>query len=133
MKKIELYLDNNFKNILSGWEHSEPYKTLYVNDNVDIWNRALKLDNKYYSVCCSKGDKYRIIELEQFNIEENNNWGTEEITCPICGYQITDSWEYDENDGEYTCEGCGAELEWNRQIEISYSVGVKKSFEPIEL
>ena len=37
--------------------------------------------------------KYRNINTEYTN----------EITCPICGYEFSDSWEYDLDCGEDTC------------------------------
>ena len=133
MKKIELYLDEDFKDIFTEWDEVEVYKTLYVADDVELWDRAIKVDGKFYSVCCSQGDKYKITELEQFNLEEESNWGKDEITCPICGYEVGDSWEYDSDEGDCECGGCGATLEWSREVEVSYSAGVKKALEPINL
>lgn len=133
MKKIELYLDEDFKDILTEWDEVEIYKTLYVADDVNLWDRAIKLDGKFYSVCCSQGNKYKIIELEQFNPEEDSNWGKDEITCPICGYEVSESWEYDSDCGDCECGGCGATLEWSREVEVSYSAEVKRALEPIKL
>ena len=133
MKKIELYLDKDFKDIFTEWDEVEVYKTLYVADDVELWDRAINLNGKFYSVCCSQGDKYKIAELEQFNLKENSNCGRDEITCPICGYEVGDSWEYDSDYGECECEGCGASLEWSREVEASYSAEVKKALEPLKL
>lgn len=133
MKKIELYLDEDFKDIFTEWDEVEVYKTLYVADDVELWDRAINLNGKFYSVRCSQGDKYKITELKQFNLEEESNWGKDEITCPICGYEVGDSWEYDSDEGDCECGGCGATLEWSREVEVSYSAGVKKALEPINL
>lgn len=133
MKKIELYLDEDFKDIFTKWDEVEVYKTLYVADDVELWDRAIKVDGKFYSVCCSQGDKYKITELKQFNLEEESNWGKDEITCPICGYEVGDSWEYDSDEGDCECGGCGATLEWSREVEVSYSAEVKKALEPLKL
>ena len=64
--------------------------------------------------------------------EEEENWDTSEIKCPICGYEESDSWEYDSDQGEIKCGGCGATLEWSREVEVSYSTEVKKSVQPIK-
>lgn len=133
MKKIELYLYEDFKDVFTEWDEVEVYRTLSIADDVDLWNRAINLDGKFYSVCTSQGNKYKIAELEQFNPKEDSNWGKDEITCPICGYEVGDSWEFDSDCGEYECKGCGAVLEWNRDIEVSYSVEVKKSQQPLKL
>ena len=130
MKKIELYLAEDFKDIFAEWDEVKVYKILSVADDVNLWGRAISLDGKFYSVCCSQGNKYKIRELEQFDIEEEKNWDTSEIKCPICGYKEIGSWEYDSDYGEIDCEGCGATLEWSRKV--SYSAEVKKSVQPIK-
>ena len=132
MKKIELYLADDFKDIFTEWDEVEVYKTLSVADDVELWDRAINLEGKFYSVCSSQENKYKIRELEQFNLEENENWDKSEITCPICGYEFSDSWEYGSDYGEIKCEGCGATLEWSREVEVSYSAEVKKSVQPIK-
>lgn len=130
MKKIELYLADDFKDIFTEWDEVKVYKILSVADDVELWGGAIELDGKFYSVCCSQGNKYEIRELKEFNLEEKENYDTSEITCPICGYEISDSWEYDSDYGEIECGGCGATLEWSR--EVSYSTEVKKSLQPIK-
>ena len=132
MKKIELYLYEDFEDILTEWDEVKVYKILSVADDVELWDRAIELDGKFYSVCCSQGNKYKIRELEQFNLEEDENWDKSEITCPICGYEESDSWEYDSDYGELECGGCGAALEWSREVEVSYAAEVKKSLQPIK-
>ena len=132
MKKIELYLTDDFKDVFTEWDEVKAYKILSVADDVELWDRVISLDDKFYSVCCSQGNKYKIRELEQFDIEEEKNWDTSEIKCPICGYEEIDSWEYDSNYGEIKCGGCGSTLEWSREIEVLYSTEVKKSVQPIK-
>lgn len=133
MKKIELYLDEDFKDIFTEWDEVKVYKILSVADDVELWDRAISLDGKFYSVCCSQGNKYKIIELDKFNLEKEKNYGEVEITCPICGYEFGDSWEYDSDEGDCECGGCGATLEWYRDVHVSYSAEVKKVMEPIKL
>ncbi len=133
MKKIELYLDDDFKDIFQDWDEVKVYKTLSVADDIDLWGRAINLEGKFYSVCCSQGNKYKIRGLEQFNPEEDENCGEDEIKCPICGYEISDSWEYSDDSGELECCGCGATLEWNREVEVTYSAGVKQPLQAIKL
>ena len=133
MKKIELYLYEDFKDILTEWDEVKVYKTLAIADDVELWDRAIELDGKFYSVCCSQGNRYKIRELERFDVEEKENWDTSEITCPICGYENSDSWEYDSDEGECECGYCGATLEWSRDVCVSYSAEVKKVVEPLSL
>ena len=52
---------------------------------------------------------------------QNEHCETEYITCPWCGYEEHDSWEfaYDSDDAHEYPE-CGKVFEWERQIEITY-------------
>jgi len=47
-----------------------------------------------------------------------------EVTCPYCGYSISDSWDLDGDDGEddvMECGNCWKKFVWWRNIRISYS------------
>lgn len=48
----------------------------------------------------------------------------DEITCPYCGNEETDSWECDfgdEGDYDHICGECGNTFLYNRSVEVSYS------------
>ena len=49
-----------------------------------------------------------------------DNQYTVEITCPYCGNEFTDSWEFD-NDGELECGDCDKKFTFERHKEITYS------------
>lgn len=44
---------------------------------------------------------------------------TQEIICPYCGYEPSDSWEMES--GEYDCEDCEKSYEVERNIEVTYT------------
>ncbi|HID0796030.1 TPA: hypothetical protein ACXDAB_003467 [Clostridium botulinum] len=47
---------------------------------------------------------------------------TNEIVCPFCGYEFTDSWEYGEEDlGLIECNECGKSFYTNREVSVTYS------------
>ncbi|QVK17752.1 hypothetical protein KHQ81_13005 [Mycoplasmatota bacterium] len=48
---------------------------------------------------------------------------TNEIVCPYCGYEFSDSWEFDgdEDLGLIECEECDKSFYATRDIEITYS------------
>ena len=56
---------------------------------------------------------------------EINHEGTDEITCPWCGYKSLDSWEHTHNEGEEECANCGKQFEWQRDITVDYSTSKK--------
>jgi DNA-directed RNA polymerase subunit RPC12/RpoP len=44
---------------------------------------------------------------------------TDLITCPWCGAEFVDSWEFE--DGEYDCNSCGKPFEVCHDVSITYS------------
>ena len=44
---------------------------------------------------------------------------TDEITCPHCGEELIDSWEYGDS-GEHKCYECGGKFTHERNITITY-------------
>ena len=44
---------------------------------------------------------------------------TGEIVCPYCGYEFSDSCEFQENDGDIECD-CGKTFEYRRIITVEY-------------
>ena len=58
---------------------------------------------------------------------------TDEITCPHCGDEWIDSYDFEhsmkEDLGEYTCDECGKTFVITRNIEITYSTQKKGTCE----
>lgn len=131
MRKVELYLRENFKAILQDWNELEVFKTLYISDDEDLWGRVIKIDGSFYTVCSSQADKYSVRELKQFDTDETETNDEDNIKCPICGYEDEDSWENDMDSDEMICSYCGSMLEWSREISVSYTTEVKKIKEPL--
>ena len=44
---------------------------------------------------------------------------TNEVTCPHCGYEFSDSWEMSE--GEHECPDCDNTFEIERHVEVTYA------------
>lgn len=57
MKKIELYLADDFKDIFTEWDEVEVYRTLSVADDVELWDRVISLDGKFYLARILIGEK----------------------------------------------------------------------------
>lgn len=43
------------------------------------------------------------------------------ITCPWCGYENPDSWEFDADYGDCECPSCGKPFLFERIVEITYT------------
>ncbi len=138
MKTIELYLDKDFKSVLQDWSEVPVFKTLEVEDDVDLWDKAIVLDGEfYYSVSRQDKDKYKIYKLDYLKLdaieEEIETWDEDEIKCPVCGKIWGDCWEIQADSGEDYCDSCGATIEWERDISVTYSASVKEVVKPIKL
>jgi formylmethanofuran dehydrogenase subunit E len=55
----------------------------------------------------------------------SNTINEEEIICPYCDHEYSDSHEFDGDDGELKCDVCGKEFSYQREVEITYSTNKK--------
>lgn len=53
---------------------------------------------------------------------------TDEIVCPYCGYEFTDSWEYSDTQDEQVvdCHDCGEEFLLYMHVTIDYTTYKRK-------
>lgn len=140
MKKLNLYKETVGKNDSRwdyDWEKSPIFRTIEVEDDVDIWNTPMMIDGKFYCCCCAQGDCFKITELNYFKFDEDvselETYGEDEITCPVCGSKQSESWEYSCDSDEHICEDCGSKYEWERQVEVTYNSQATKIGEHIEI
>lgn len=47
--------------------------------------------------------------------------GTGEIQCPACGFEFSDSWEFQDSDDDIECPECHRHFSMERHIETSYT------------
>lgn len=45
---------------------------------------------------------------------------TNEVICPYCGYEFSDSWEFKEEWGELKCDECNKTFKYERFTEATY-------------
>lgn len=81
--------------------------------NRDLAKRLDEEDKYWCQECRDKADAFREWENEQSF--------TEEIVCPWCGEEQSDSWECCDWDYEYECMNCGKMFEYERNVEVTYT------------
>jgi transcription elongation factor Elf1 len=56
------------------------------------------------------------------NIEIDHEY-TDDIVCPYCGYEFTDSWEFEGNEdlGLIDCQSCEKPFIATRNVEVTYT------------
>lgn len=77
--------------------------------------------------CCSLDTKNDLLTIEYIDniIDEDEIFQHDEIKCPYCGKEQSDSWEYSD-DGSEICDSCGTEYEYERIVDVSYTTTIKK-------
>lgn len=53
-------------------------------------------------------------------IKEIEHEYTDELVCPYCGYEKTDSWEYHEDEGGVDCDECDKSYLYTRVVTVEY-------------
>lgn len=76
-----------------------------------------QLHGKYY--CNKHYDESRSKLIQEGKGDYLHSYSPE-IICPYCGYEYSDSWEMIDS-GNETCEECGKEFKFERDVEVSYS------------
>ena len=67
---------------------------------------------------CGECHKKRVAKrVTEFSGDTIRVW---EITCPHCGYEVGDSWEFSCDWGDHECEDCGNEFKYERHTEVTY-------------
>lgn len=56
-----------------------------------------------------------------------NHRYTKEVVCPYCGYEFSDSWEFNDQEDSVYCGECDNEFVALREIEVSYCTYKKVS------
>ena len=85
-------------------EYSDWLKARHLNDGEGYWK-------------CPECVNYTV----ELALWENEQLDMDEITCPWCGYEFGDSWEYDDGDDAAECPECGKLFEYTREIEVTYT------------
>lgn len=53
--------------------------------------------------------------------EEIDHTCTDEIVCPYCGQEVSDSWELSDDHSSYDCCNCDKQFSYSREVSVTYS------------
>ncbi len=114
--------------------HDKDYQpnTICEISSIDCFPDGLVYIQGKIARCCSFSVKENFLTIEYVNnpIDEDEIFQHDEIKCPYCGNEKSDSWECSD-DGNETCDACGSEYEYERIVDISYTTTIKKKNEKI--
>ena len=123
---------------MRSWDYSmnnriprdDGIEPIAVTDKEIEMGELLIINNVAYTICSlsGKGNKFQIAYVERVKNQSvlidgedpEEQYGTDNITCPYCGYENADSWEADESDDHYECPNCGSYFSYEREVSISY-------------
>ncbi|MCY9513288.1 FmdB family zinc ribbon protein [Paenibacillus apiarius] len=81
-----------------------------------------EIDGKTYRWCAISPEN-KVIGIKEISInsdpEEESDY---EFKCPYCGSIYHDAWELPSDEDKIECGNCGSEIEYERNIEITYTV-----------
>lgn len=123
---------------MRSWDYSMNNRTprddgiepIAITDKEIEIGELLIINNVAYTICLlsGKGNKFQIAYVERVKNQSvfvdgedpEEQYGTDNITCPYCGYENADSWESDESDDHYECPNCGSFFSYEREVSVSY-------------
>lgn len=114
----KLYLQTNEK-----WSDEITNYPFLCELNEDINNLGLlDLNGKHYCVCrLNYKENTGLVELITLKEEPEDMLYEDEITCPYCGDEHSDSWEMADDDSHYECGTCGGIFSYQRDVEVTYN------------
>lgn len=145
---MEIYDYSDLGNMHS-WDYSMNQRTprddgiepIVVTDKEIEMGELLIINNVAYTICSlsGKGNKFQIAYVESVKNQSvfvdgedpEEQYGTDNIICPYCGYENEDSWEADESDEHYECPNCGSYFSYEREVSVSYYSSPVEKNEPL--
>ena len=134
---------------MCSWDYSMNNRTprddgvepIAVTDKEIEMGELLIINNVAYTICSlsGKGNKFQAAYVERVKKQSvfvdgedpEEQHGTDNITCPYCGYENEDSWESDESDEHYECPNCGSYFSYEIEVSVSYYSSPVKKNEPL--
>lgn len=87
------------------------------------------VNDEYYSIgmASTREPKCAVYKLDKLDLDLSLEEHDFNIVCPICGYVDKDSFEMSEEyNDDYECGRCGAVLQVQQNVEITYDTYVKE-------
>ena len=123
LKTPNFYKDK--RTLTKGYDYSD-IPTLFESDDVGCGELIRFEDNVYSIRMISPANNFALARLVNINKDPEEEVNDDYIKCPVCGSITHDSWEYDEEDEEYSCGNCGAVLSYVSDVTRTFYVNVKE-------
>lgn len=118
----------------------EGIKPISVTDKAIKIGELLIIGGTAYTICCmsGKGGNYNTAYAEKIKNQSvivdgedpEEQYATDEITCPYCECEI-ESFEMQDEDDNYECPFCRSIFSYQREVSVTYSSQPVRKREPV--
>ena len=119
---MKVYLFSDYLKSIQGEPLSGDQSICDIDDVSEFPDGLISINNLTARVCSiSSAGNFITIEFvgDILNDDEVNH--SNEITCPHCGSEVSDSWECSDSDDNYSCDTCGSVFSYEREVEVTYN------------
>lgn len=119
---MKVYAKNGKIDYSKTTEENLPFLDFLLQTNDLEFEDKFSFEGKIYGFCSLDLDR-EIAIVEEFYIKEMEDYeyhNTDELTCPYCGYEDSDSWELYDQEDERDCPVCGGVFGYSREVTVSY-------------
>lgn len=100
---------------------------------IDI-SQVIRVNGNTYHVWMKRGDNsYAFVKEVDLSNSEDELFGEDEIICPNCKQEVSDSWEYDDYDAHFECGCCGSIFSYERIVNPTYNMKLIKKGKVVEV
>lgn len=91
LRKAEFYIVNEKDGIVLPWNKLELFKTIEIEDNVNLFGTVLVFDGECYTVLAALGDKFRIVKAKTYvNKKDSICFDSKEFKSKTTAFNIGD-------------------------------------------
>ncbi|SYX84640.1 hypothetical protein [Paenibacillus alvei] len=85
-----------------------------------------EIDGKTYRWCAISPEN-KVIGVKEISLNrEPEEEDDDEFKCPYCGNVYEDAWELSSDEDRIECPCCGSEIEYEKDVSITYTVSPVK-------
>ena len=119
---MKVYMFSDYLNSIQGELLKESQAICDIDDITEFPSGLISVNGRV-ARACSMSDRENFITIEFIDVIPNDDdvHCSGEITCPHCGSENSDSWDYSDSDDNYTCETCDSVFSYVRNVEVTYS------------
>ena len=115
---------------ISNWcrQGSEVEDYPYIGEiNIDLsMGTVVNVNGNYYIPGVRNLNKNSAgVRKVEINLEPEDKDYTDNLTCPYCGYEDSNSWELGDSDDEHQCGQCCATISYERVVTVEYNSSAK--------